>query len=99
MLKSEPMYFISRISASLIILSLSFMIFLSPLNRRSRPTNRILSAVSPRVKVEISAGPRFGEHCGRNAVGRNRGGAMGIEWSSRLALRDAAEEGEVAGGW
>ena len=34
----------------------------------------------------MSAGLRFGEHCGRNPVGRNRGGAMGIEWSSQLAL-------------
>jgi hypothetical protein len=64
-----------------------------------RITNRILSAVSPRVKVEISGGLRVGEHCGRNPVGRNRGGAMGIEWTNGLGLSDAGEEWEVAGEW
>src|SRR6266545_6634152 len=55
------------------------------------PTNRILSAVSPRVKVEKKRVGGIGEHCGRNSVGRNRGGAMGIEWNSRLALSDGIE--------
>src|SRR6266498_3935204 len=40
---------------------------------------------------------RIGEHCGRNAVGRNRGGAMGIEWTSSLVLSHVAGECEVAG--
>jgi hypothetical protein len=68
------------------------------------PTNRILSEVSPGVKVgmtQVLVGlwNSCGEHFGRNPVGRNRGGSMGIEWTSRLALSRAAAECEVAGEW
>ena len=41
--------------------------------RWRRLTNRILSAVSPRVKVEPTERDQFGGHCGKNAVGLNRG--------------------------
>ena len=69
-----------------------------------RPTDRILSEVSPGVKVEESevdggGWQGSGEHFGRNQLDETAGESMGIESSSRVALRRGGAGCEVVGEW
>jgi len=71
---------------------------------RSGITNRILSEVSPGVKVEESevdggGWQRSGEHFGRNQLDETAGESMGIESSRRVALRRGSAGCEVVGEW